>query len=111
MNPAHYYTLFALAVMYITIVAVVWSWHRSPTTGINLQQVLVDSVTGNIAIEKVGYMTALATGTWGFVAQAVTDKPLDAYAIGYFTVFAAARVASQGIAVYKDVNKPTGTPP
>lgn len=90
-----------LVVMTIIVVATVVSWHRSDD-GFNLQQVLVDNVSGKISIEKVAHMTALAVGTWAFIALVLKDKMTEGYFGLYLATFTLARVASSAISVYKD---------
>lgn len=92
----------ALIVMTCLVVMVVWRWHLSDDS-FKLQQVLVDNVTGKIAIEKVGYMTALAFGTWGMVALIQQQKMTEGYFTAYLGVFALSRAASAGISALKDV--------
>jgi len=91
-----------LLVMSVIAVIVVASWHRSKD-GFQLQQMLVDSKTNKISIEKLGYITALFFGTWALVAQVQHNALTEEYFIGYLTVFAVTRVASMGISVKKDM--------
>lgn len=92
----------ALVVTALVVVAVVVQWHRADDT-FKLQQVLVDNTSGKISIEKVGYMTSLAIGSWGFVALTLHDKMTEGYFTAYLGVFALARAASSGLSVFKDV--------
>jgi len=98
-----------LLVMTLIITIVLVIWHKADTD-FHLQQVLIDSVTGKISIEKVGYMTALAIGTWGFVTLIQRDKMTEWFYMGYLSVFALSRVASSAISVTKDI-KSQVTPP
>ena len=98
-------SIIVLVVMSAMVALVVWSWHRDRSASFNLQQVLIDSVTGKIAIEKVGYMTALAIATWGFVTMILRGHMTEWYFTAYLGVFALARLGSQGLAVWRDVNK------
>lgn len=92
-----------LTAMAIIVIVVVWSWHADKTKDFHLQQVLVDSVTGKIAIEKVGYMTVLALMSWGFVTLILRDKLSEWYAGLFAGVFVLGRVASSWMAVKKDI--------
>lgn len=96
-------SLIVLTAMAVIVIAVVWSWHSNPDSGFHLQQVLVDSVTGKIAIEKVGYMTALAIGSWGFVTLILRDKMTEWYAGLYLTAFVLGRLGSSWLSVKKDI--------
>lgn len=91
----------ALVVGTAIVIGVLIQWHRA-NDNFHLQQMLVDNVTGRVSIEKVGYMTALAVGSWGFIALTLHDKMTEGYFTAYLGVFALARVASSGLAVYKD---------
>jgi len=91
----------ALVVATALVVIVVAQWHRSDDN-FKLQQMLVDNVSGRVSIEKVGYVTALAIGSWGFIALTLHDKMTEGYFTAYLGVFALARVASSGLSVYKD---------
>ncbi len=95
-------SLVALTVMTILVVGTVISWHRNGSSDFHLQQVLVDNTTGKISIEKVGYMTALAVGTWGFVALTLKNQMTEGYFTAFLGVFALARTAASGISVWKD---------
>jgi hypothetical protein len=101
-------SLVALVLMAALVVSVVWSWHTNKALDFHLQQVLVDSVTGKIAIEKVGYMTALAIGTWGFVAMMLKGSMTEWYFTSYMGVFVLGRMVAQGISVARDIK--TGAP-
>jgi hypothetical protein len=103
-------TLVALVVMTVLVVATVVSWHRNKA-GFDLTQVITDSTTGRVAVEKVGYMTALAISTWGFVALILHDKMTEAYAGLYMATFAAARFGSQWLATKKDIATAPGPTP
>lgn len=91
----------ALLVGTFISIAVVTSWHRS-NDNFHLQQMLVDNVSGKVSIEKVGYISALAIGSWGFVALTLHDKMTEGYFTAYLGVFALSRVASSGLTVFKD---------
>lgn len=97
-------SLIALTVMAVLIIVVVWSWHRDKDSNFQLQQVIVDNTTNKISIEKVGYMTALAIGSWGFVALTLNDKLSEWYAMAYLGAFVIGRLGSSGISVWKDKN-------
>lgn len=96
-------SLLALLFMTICVLIVVLNWHR--TGKIDLSQVLVDSTSGKIAIEKVGYMTALATSTWGFIDLSLHDRLTEWYAGLYVGLLISGRVANTAINAYKDVKK------
>lgn len=101
-----------LTVMSFLVVLVVWSWHRDKSIDFHLQQVLVDSVTGKISIEKVGFMTALAISTWGFVALTIQGKMSEWYAGLYMSAFVLARTGSAWMSVKKDLTQnQNNTPP
>lgn len=91
----------ALVVGTVIVLAVVVSWHRS-SDEFRLQQMLVDNVSGMVSIEKVGYMTALAIGSWGFIALTLHDKMTEGYFTAYLGVFALSRVAASGLTVFKE---------
>jgi hypothetical protein len=101
-------SLVFLVFLSVLTFSVVWSWHRNEDLDFQLQQILVDNTTGKIAIEKVGYMTALAIGTWGFVSMTLKGGMTEWYFTIYMSVFVAGRMVSQGIAVTKDIK--TGPP-
>lgn len=82
---------------------VAYQWNKSKDHSFQLDQMLVDSVTGKISIEKVGYVTALTIGSWGFIALIQTGKMTESYFMGYLGVFALSRAASSAISVTKDV--------
>lgn len=97
----------ALVFMTALVVGVVWSWHANKSNDFHLQQVLVDSVTGKIAIEKVGFMTALAVGTWGFTALIIKGQMTEWYAGIYIGAFVAGRLGSSWLSVKKEIfNQP-----
>jgi hypothetical protein len=98
----------ALVVGTVIVLAVVISWHRS-NNDFQLQQMLVDNVSGRVSIEKVGYMTALAIGSWGFIALTLSGKMTEGYFTAYLGVFALSRVASSGLTVFKDIKAPEAT--
>ena len=64
-------------------------------------------MTGKISVEKVGYMTSLCVSTWGFVALTLENNLSEMYFGTYMGAFAAARVASQYLAVKKDTTNAT----
>ena len=99
----------SLIVMMTVIVILLFRWHTD-SSGFALQQVLVDGVTGRIAIEKVGYMMSLAIGSWGFAALIQTGKMTEGYFTAYLGVFALSRAVSSGISVVKDI-KSSPVPP
>lgn len=94
-------SIVVLVLMSVLVIGVVWSWHRNAGMSFDLSQVLVDSVTGKISIEKVGFMVALAISTWGFVTLILRDKMTEWYFTAFLSVFALARLGSQGLAVWK----------
>ena len=96
-------SIVVLAVMSLLIVSVVWAWHRDSSNDFHLQQVLVDNVSGKISIEKVGYMTALAIGTWGFVTLILHDKMTEWYAGLYLGAFVFGRLGSSWLSIKKDM--------
>jgi hypothetical protein len=79
----------------------VWSWHHDDKNNFDLQQVLVDNTTGKVAIEKVGFMTALAIGSFGFIALLFQEKMTEWYAGLYMGTFAVARLGSSWISIKK----------
>jgi len=95
-------SLLALTIMSILVVATVISWHRNKE-GFDLSQCIVDSVTGRIAPEKVGYMTVLAIMSWGFIAHVLKNTLTEAYVLCYGSLFVAGRFGSQWLSVKKDL--------
>lgn len=100
-------SVIVLMVMSVTIMAIVWSWHRDDS-GFSLQQALVDNATGKLAIEKVGYMVALSVTTWLMISIQLEHRMTPELILIYLGAFVTARLGAQGISVYKDVNS---TPP
>lgn len=94
--------LIVLIVMSCIIIGTVVSWHFNRTSSFQLQQVLIDNVTGKIAIEKVGYMTALAVSTWVMITLTIYGKMTEGYIAGYLAIFALSRAASSLTSVWKD---------
>lgn len=95
----------SLLVLTTMVVLVVWSWHRSDS-GFNLQQCLLDSVTGKISVEKIGYMSVLAVSLWGFVTLVQRDKLSDWYVGAIIGGFVLGRAVSSGLSVLKDIKTP-----
>jgi hypothetical protein len=93
-------SLVALTVMGTIVCGVVWSWHVQDDE-FCLRQVLLDGTTGKISIEKVGYMTALSIGTWGFVALILKEQLTEWYAGLYLGAFVLGRLGNSWI-VRKD---------
>lgn len=105
-------SIVALVLMTILVIAVVWSWHRNPNMPIDLSQVLVDSVTGKISVEKVAFMTALAISTWGFVTLILRNAMTEWFFTAYVGVFVLGRFGSQGLSVWKSKDaKDAANPP
>lgn len=96
----------ALAIMTIIIVATIVSWHRGKA-GFDLSQCLLDSVTGKISVEKIGFMTMLAIYTWGFVAQTIYKSLSEWYVTAGLVTFAGARLGSQWLATKSKAQDPT----
>lgn len=94
--------LTSLAFMVVIVIFVVASWHHSKD-GFDLSQCIVDSTTGRISPEKVGYMTALAIMTWAFVALVMHDKMTEWYATVYAGLFVMGRLGSQYLTTKKDI--------
>lgn len=90
------------------VLILAFSWHKDKGIDFDLRQTVIDSATGKIAIEKVGYMTALCVSTWGFVALTLENHLSEWYFTAYISAFAAARIASQGLSVYKDMKSNAG---
>ena len=86
----------------LVVILVAFSWHTDKDVRFDLREVILDSATGKIAIEKVGYMTALTVSCWGFVSLMLEGKPIETYATLFLGTFAITRIASQGLSVYKD---------
>lgn len=99
-------SLVVLIVMSALVICVVWSWHANKSNDFHLQQVLVDSVTGKIAIEKVGFMTVLALMSWGFVALILRDKMSEWYVGLFGGLFVLGRITSSGLSVLKELKSP-----
>jgi hypothetical protein len=94
-------SLLALLFMTACVVLVVVSWHR--TGKIDLSQCVVDGTTGKLSVEKVGYMTALLTSTWGFVDLSLHDKLTEWYFTAYAGLLIAGRALNTSVNAYKDV--------
>ena len=90
----------SLIVMFGIVISVVWSWHRTKD-GFDLSQVLVNSITGKIDVEKVGYMSVLAIWCWGFIAL-ILDHLLTEYYVG---IGVGAFVIGKGIKSWTDMQK------
>lgn len=99
-------SLVVLSIMFVVVLCVVWSWHRDKTNDFHLQQILVDNVSNKISAEKVGYMTALALMSWGFVDYVIDKRLPEWYVYAFGGLFVLGRVASSGFSVWKDVSKP-----
>ena len=80
-------------------------WHRDTSNGFDLRQALVDSVTGKVSIEKVGFVTVLCTMSWALVHMTLMDKLTEWYVLAYTGPFALMRGVSQGLSVFKDIKK------
>lgn len=104
-------SLVVLVVMSLLVVSVVWSWHRNKDNNFHLQQVLVDNTSGKISIEKVGFMTALAISTWGFVALILRDKINEWYVGLYIMAFVAGRFGSSWLSVKKELSNAANPAP
>lgn len=100
-----------LSIMVSSCLAVAVVWHLNPKTEFDLRQALVDSVTGKIAIEKVGYMVALGLSSWGFVTLTLMGQLTEMYFATFMTAFTLARVASQGMAIHREVKMRDGQSP
>lgn len=95
-----------LCVTALLVIGLALSWHRTDSVDFDLRQAVTDSVTGKLSVEKIAFMTALCVSTWGFVSLTLEGKLTEWYFSAYMLAFAATRIASQGLAVYKD-----GAPP
>lgn len=98
-------SLIALTVMAILVVATVVSWHRNKD-GFDLSQCILDSATGRISVEKIGFMSVLAVYIWGFIHLALKNTLSMEYVGLGLATFAAARFGSQWLSVKKDVATP-----
>lgn len=94
-------SLVVLTFMSLIIVLTVVSWHFKDCT-FQLQQLIVDNVSGKISIEKTGYMTALAVSTWIMITMTIYGKMTEGYLAGYLSIFALSRAASSLTSVWKD---------
>lgn len=91
----------ALCIGFALVVLLVWRW-QVDDSHFDLKQILVDSVTGKISIEKVAFMTALSVMTWGFVTLTLRDKMTEWYAMAYGGMFVLGRAFSQATSVWRD---------
>ena len=101
-------SLVILTVMASLVIAVVWSWHANKSLDFHLQQCLIDSVTGKIAIEKIGFMSVLALWCWGFVAQTLKGSLSEWYVGLGVGAFVLGRLGSSFLSVKKDIASATG---
>ena len=92
-----------LMFMFVVVFCALISWHRNPNIPFDLSQMLVDSTTGKIAVEKVGYVVALGISTWGVVALIESNHITEWYFGVYISAFVLGRMGSTGISAYKDV--------
>lgn len=93
----------ALIAMALIVVLTVISWHRNKE-GFDLSTCIVDTATGKVSPEKVGYMTALAVMTWGFCALILRNQMTEAYAGMYAGIFVLGRIG------YKYVDAKNASP-
>lgn len=93
----------SLALMAVIVIAVVTSWHRHKE-GFDLSQCIVDSATGKVSPEKIGYMTVLALMSWGFVALTLKGLMTEWYAGLYAGIFVMGRIG------YKYADAKAGAP-
>jgi phosphoglycerol transferase MdoB-like AlkP superfamily enzyme len=93
-------------VMSVATLVTLWIWHHDESSPFDLKQVLMDNTTNKIAIEKVGFMTALLFGSFGFIALLLMDKLTEWYAGIYMGYFAAARFGSSWLSVKKEIPEP-----
>lgn len=104
MDPA----LIVLCIMSFVALLTVISWHRDTNSDFHLKYAIVDSVTGKISIEKIGFMTTLFLFSWGFVALYLKDKLSMEYVYAFGGIFALGRIGSQGLTVLRDIKTPLG---
>jgi hypothetical protein len=97
--------------MTIGTAVTLFCWHTDKDNSFDLRQVLVDNTTNKIAIEKVGFMTALLFGSFGFIALLLLDKLSEWYAGIYMGYFAAARFGSSWLSIKKDIIPDPQEPP
>jgi len=101
-----------LVVMTVMMLVTVISWHVRKE-GFDLSQCIVDTTSGRISPEKVGYMLVLVYMTWSFVAQTLKGTLTEAFTALYVGAFVAGRFGSQFLATKKDIAnvQPTVQPP
>ena len=97
-NFALYVATAFLTVIFTTMVVLAIVWHTNKAIDFDLRQTVVDSQTGKISIEKVGYMVALIISSWSLVTLTLTDKLTEWFFGAYMTAFAVARWGSQYLA-------------
>jgi hypothetical protein len=81
----------SLAVMTVLVLGVVASWHEKKP-GFDLSDSLVDTTTGKVSPEKIGYMVVLALMSWGFVALILTNRMTEWFAGLYGGMFVMGRI-------------------
>jgi len=104
----------ALAVTMFSMVLVIYRWQRSNNT-FDIKEMMIDTTTGKMALEKVAYSVAMVYGTWIMIALTERNRMNENYFGIYLSVFALSRAASSLTQAYKDVNTkpevPTGIKP
>jgi hypothetical protein len=93
-----------LSVGSLVVFYVLYVWHKA-NHPFDLRQLLLDSATDKISIEKVGYITALIVSSWSFVTMVSKNTLTEWFFTAYIAVFAAARLGSQGLSVYKSTKE------
>jgi hypothetical protein len=100
-------TVASLVIMVVIVIAVVASWHRNKE-GFDLSTCIVETATGKVSPEKVGYMTALAMMSWGFAALVLQGKLTEWYAGLFAGIFVMGRV---GLKYVDKKDAPNANPP
>lgn len=89
---------------------ILWKWHKSDSP-FDLQQLIVDNVSGKLSVEKFLLVGAFTVGTWIMVGLFNTGKMTENYFGLFLGLFTAARAVSSGITVVKDIKVPTPPQP
>lgn len=73
----------------------------------DLRDLIVDSVTGKVSLNKFGQFVALALSSWGFIYLAVDGKLTEVYFTTYMVSWAGATVLTKALTP----TPPTPPPP
>jgi len=87
--------LMTLFLVGLVIIGAVLVWWHIKDGEFDLRDLLLDTKTRRVSIEKVGMVTALITSTWGFVSQIQDGKMTEWYFAGYITLWGGFRGVSK----------------